>query len=81
MLLSHKEPNIHNLYVLYVSLLGGSIHDVVSCYNIIGSNDMTIVGFEVLTAVVMNTSIFCDIMQLIPLKVNRRFGRTCGLLL
>jgi hypothetical protein len=32
------------------------------------------VGFEVLTAVVMNSSVFWDIMPCSPLKVNRRFG-------
>jgi hypothetical protein len=37
------------------------------------------VGFEVLTAVVMNSSIFWDITPCSPLKVNRRFGGTCRL--
>jgi hypothetical protein len=36
----------------------------------------TIVGFEVLTAVVMKSYIFWDITPCIPLKVNRRFGGT-----
>jgi hypothetical protein len=35
-----------------------------------------IVGFEVLTAVVMKISIFWDITPCSPLKVNRRFGET-----
>jgi hypothetical protein len=35
------------------------------------------VGFEVITAVVMKSSIFCDIMLCSSLKVNRRFGATC----
>jgi hypothetical protein len=34
------------------------------------------VGFEVLTAVVMNSTIFWDIMPCSPLSVNRRFGGT-----
>jgi hypothetical protein len=34
------------------------------------------VGFEVLTAVVMKSTIFWDITSCSPLKVNRRFGRT-----
>jgi hypothetical protein len=35
------------------------------------------VGFEVLTAVVMKSSIFWDITPCSPLKVNRSFGGTC----
>jgi hypothetical protein len=35
------------------------------------------VEFEVLTAVVMRSSIFWDITPRSPLKVNRRFGGTC----
>jgi hypothetical protein len=34
------------------------------------------VGFEVLTAVVIKSTIFWDITLCIPLKVNRRFGAT-----
>jgi hypothetical protein len=34
------------------------------------------VGIEVLTQVVMNSTIFCDITLCSPLKVNRRFGGT-----
>jgi hypothetical protein len=34
------------------------------------------VGSAVLTAVVMNSTIFCDITFCSPLKVNRRFGVT-----
>jgi hypothetical protein len=34
-------------------------------------------SFKVLTAVVTKISIFWDIMPCIPLKVNRRFGRSC----
>jgi hypothetical protein len=33
-----------------------------------------VVGFEVLTAVVMKSSIFWDVSPCSPLKVNRRFG-------
>jgi hypothetical protein len=44
-------------------------------------NRSTIVGFEVLTAVVMKSTIFWDIMPRIPLKVNRRFGGTYSLYL
>jgi hypothetical protein len=36
----------------------------------------TFVGFEVLTPVVMKSSIFWDIKPCSPLKVNRRFGGT-----
>jgi hypothetical protein len=34
------------------------------------------VGFEALTAVVMESTIFWDIMSCTPLKVNLRFGGT-----
>jgi hypothetical protein len=34
------------------------------------------VGFEVLTAVVMKSTIFWDITSCCPLSVNRRFGGT-----
>jgi hypothetical protein len=37
------------------------------------------VGFEVLTAVVMKSSIFWDITSCSPLKVNRCFGESCSL--
>jgi hypothetical protein len=37
---------------------------------------LVIVGFEVLTAVVMKSSIFWDITPCSPLKVNRSFGGT-----
>jgi hypothetical protein len=33
-------------------------------------------GFEVLTAVAMKSSVFWDISPYIPVKVNRRFGGT-----
>jgi hypothetical protein len=33
-------------------------------------------GFEVLRAVVMKSTVFCDITPCSPLKVNRRFGGT-----
>jgi hypothetical protein len=39
------------------------------------------VGFEVLTAVVMNNTVFWDVTPCSPLKVNRRFGGTYRLLL
>jgi hypothetical protein len=39
------------------------------------------VGFEVLTAVVMKSTIFRDIAPCSPLSVNRRFGGTYRLLL
>jgi hypothetical protein len=35
-----------------------------------------LLGFEVLTSVVMRSSIFWDITPCGPLKVNRRFGGT-----
>jgi hypothetical protein len=40
----------------------------------------TYVGPEVLTMVVMNSSVFWDMTSCSPVKVNRRFGRTWALL-
>jgi hypothetical protein len=37
------------------------------------------VGFEVLTALAVKSTIFCDITPYSPLKVNRRFGGACRL--
>jgi hypothetical protein len=36
-------------------------------------------GFEVLTEVVMKSSVFWDVKPYSPLKVNGRFERTCCL--
>jgi hypothetical protein len=44
-----------------------------------GFNMLFFVGFEVLTADVMNSSIFWDITRCSPFKVNRHFGGTCCL--
>jgi hypothetical protein len=40
---------------------------------------VTVVGFEVLTAMAKKSSISWDIMPCSPLKANRRFGRKCRL--
>jgi hypothetical protein len=40
---------------------------------------LNLVGFEVLTAVVMKSTIFWDVTPCSPLKVNRCFGGTYGL--
>jgi hypothetical protein len=40
--------------------------------------DPFVVGFDVLTAMVMKSTIFWDIRPCSPLKVKRRFGGTCG---
>jgi hypothetical protein len=40
------------------------------------NQDSQYIGFEVLTAVVMKSTIFWDITPCSPLKVNRRFGGT-----
>jgi hypothetical protein len=63
------------LPVLYFSLLK-RIFTFLFCYEI---NPMQSVGFEVPTAVVMKSYIFCDITSCSPLKVNRRFGGACCL--
>jgi Na+-transporting NADH:ubiquinone oxidoreductase subunit NqrF len=42
-------------------------------------NNYYSVGFTVLTAVVMKSSIFGDIRTCTPLKVNRHFGGPCRL--
>jgi hypothetical protein len=36
-----------------------------------------LVGFEVLTAVIMSSYIFWNTSPCSPLKINRRFGGTC----
>jgi hypothetical protein len=41
--------------------------------------DIEDVGFEVLTAVGMKSTIFWDVTPCSPLRVNRRFGGTCRL--
>jgi hypothetical protein len=43
------------------------------------TSNARLVRFEVLTAVVMKSIIFWDIMSCSPLKVNLRFGGTCHL--
>jgi hypothetical protein len=53
--------------------------NVVSCAVYVGSINileldmLRIIGFVVVTAVVMKGSILCDITLYSPLKVNRRF--------
>jgi hypothetical protein len=44
--------------------------------SIIISNENFEVGFEVLTAVVLKSTIFWDITPCSPLRVNQRFGGT-----
>jgi hypothetical protein len=88
----HKEPNlgIHGVVppLPNVSLwLGASLLPFLPLHldmnyelTEIGNKTLTIyliVGFELLTAVVMKRCIFQDIRPRSPLKVNRRFGRTC----
>jgi hypothetical protein len=41
------------------------------------ANREFLVGFEILTAVVITSSFFWDIMPYSPLKVNGRVGGTC----
>jgi hypothetical protein len=50
-----------------------SVHNASSCFSKIHFNS---IGFEVLTAVVVESSIFWDITPCSQLKVNQRFGRT-----
>jgi hypothetical protein len=42
-------------------------------------NFVKLVGFEVLTAVIMKSYIFWDMMSYSSLKVGQRFGGTCCL--
>jgi hypothetical protein len=42
------------------------------------NNSRYYVGFEALTAVVMESTIFSDITPCSPLSVNRCFGETCA---
>jgi hypothetical protein len=46
--------------------------------NINFSRMALLLGFEVLTAVVMKSSIFWDITPYVPFKINRHFGGTCS---
>jgi hypothetical protein len=58
------------------------IHSKFNALNIIQgifTNILKTVGFEVLTAVVMKSTIFWDITPCSPLSVNRCFGGTCRL--
>jgi hypothetical protein len=48
-------------------LLHSTVNYKIKCY-------VNLLGFEILTAVVMRSSIFWDIMPCCPLKANRRFG-------
>jgi hypothetical protein len=52
-----------------------------TCHPLFCTNPMffTVVWFEVLTAVVIKSSILWDITPSSPLEVNRRFGGTCRL--
>jgi hypothetical protein len=45
-----------------------------TCSEVEGLKRIPHVGFEVLTAVFMKSSIYWDITPCTPLKVNRRFG-------
>jgi hypothetical protein len=47
-----------------------------ACLGIAVVNKNCIVGIEILTAVVMKSTIFWDITPCSPLEVNRRFGGT-----
>jgi hypothetical protein len=47
-----------------------------ACTNYCALRISIVVGFEVITAVVMNISIFWDITPCSPLRVNQRFGGT-----
>jgi hypothetical protein len=60
---------------MYVHLGGSSVG------KLLGPVLLVVVGFEVLTAAVMNNSIFWDIPSRSSLKINRRFGGTCRLYL
>jgi hypothetical protein len=60
--------------------LGGSGDSPERNYHYSNKNDLKLVGFEVLTAVVMNVAIFWDIAPCSP-YVNQRFGGTYHLYL
>jgi hypothetical protein len=67
-----------NLYIIRVFVLALTDNNrKIWCNNI--SNIECCVEFEVLTAVVMKSSIFCDITLCSSLEVDRRFGETCSL--
>jgi hypothetical protein len=60
-----KSLAIHHSLMSYISTLCGL--------------DTDDVRFDVLTAVVIKSSVFWDITLCSPLKFNRRFGGTCRL--
>jgi hypothetical protein len=47
---------------------------VQNSHEIIWKINVECLGFEVLTAMIMKSSIFCDISPCSPLKIKRRFG-------
>jgi hypothetical protein len=49
-------------------------YDQLYCHTRVYFGTQIDVGFEVVTAVVMKSTVFWDIMACSPLKVNRRFG-------
>jgi hypothetical protein len=53
-----------------------SISEETAWENILKQTTIPPVGFEVLTPVVMNTTIFCNITPCSPLKIKKRFGET-----
>jgi hypothetical protein len=48
-------------------------------YKLLLKESSIFVGFEVLTVMVMNSSLFWDITSCSPLKINLTFGGTCRL--
>jgi hypothetical protein len=71
----HSLPSISE-----IKIVRNCIHSPIRLYgavlNCAQGQDLICVGFEVLTAVAMKSTIFWDITPCSPLKVNRRFGGT-----
>lgn len=69
-----KNEFVYRIGDVYSSLLFSEITSVVFI-----ENSMSFVGFQVVTAVIMMSYVFRDIMSRNPFKVNRLFGRTCDI--
>jgi hypothetical protein len=48
-------------------------------YSLSPCSNTSVLGFEILTAVVMKSTLLWDTTPCSPMKVNRRFGGTCRL--
>jgi hypothetical protein len=69
-----KITSEYNLILIALNYITFGLNSENTEYSEYFTDNKFIVGFEVLTAVVMKSTIFWDIMPCSPLKVNRHFG-------